>query len=114
MRVFQRIFVGCAIAVAAAAAQAEFWDGNKLYERLTSEVSFNQGAALGYVMGVADTTLGVLHCAPATATAGQLQDMVTQHLRVYPERRTRTADSLVIDTLKAAWPCANNRGGRTL
>lgn len=98
-----------------ATAHAEFWDGNRLYEKLNSSSYFEQGTAMGYIMGVSDVGLGVLHCAPATATAGQLQDMVTQYLRIYPERRTKTADSLVIDTLKAAWPCANrSNGGRSL
>lgn len=96
-------------------AQAEFWDGNRLYEKLNSTNYFDQGTAMGYIIGVSDTGMGVLHCAPATATAGQVQDMVAQYLRIYPERRTRTADSIVVDTLKAAWPCANrSNGGRQL
>ena len=112
----KRKVIAGVLAFAAVAAHAEFWDGNRLYERINSSSYFDQGTAMGYVMGVSDTTMGVLHCAPATATAGQLLDMVTLHLRLYPERRTKTADSIVIDTLKAAWPCANNRsnGGRTL
>lgn len=98
-------------ALAAGPVHAEFWDGNRLYERITSSSFFEQGTAMGYIMGVADTGAGVLHCAPPTATAGQLQDMVLLNLRTFPERRTRTADTIVVDVLKAAWPCNNrNRG----
>jgi hypothetical protein len=92
--------------VLCATAHAEFWDGNKIYERTNSSSAFDQGTALGYIMGVADTALGVVHCAPPTSTAGQMSDMVMQHLRIFPERRTKSGDTLVLDVLKAAWPCA--------
>ena len=95
-------------------AHAEFWDGNRLFEKLTSSSYYEQGLGMGYVMGVTDTTMDVLHCAPSNATAGQVQDMVVAHLRRFPERRTRTADAIIVEALKAAWPCANNRGGRQL
>jgi len=105
----------CAALVATTLAHAEFWDGNRLYERLTSSSYFEQGTAMGYIMGVSDTGAGILHCAPPTATAGQIQDMVAQHLRLFPERRTKTADTIVVDTLKAAWPCPKkDSNGRTL
>ena len=96
-------------------AHAEFWDGNRLLEKLTSSSYYEQGLGMGYIMGVADTTVNVLHCAPGNATAGQMQDMMLIALRSFPERRNKTADSLVIDTLKSAWPCApKNNGGRSL
>lgn len=98
------------LAALCATANAEFWDGNKLYERYNSSSAFEQGMTLGYIMGVADTALGVSHCAPPTSTAGQMSDMVMQYLRVYPERRTRTGDSIVLEVLRAAWPCAARSG----
>jgi hypothetical protein len=97
-----------------ATAHAEFWDGNKLLEKINSHLNYEQGMALGYIMGVADTGLGISHCTPANATAGQLHDMVLIHLRAFPERRTRTADSIVMETLKAAWPCQRSNGSRSL
>ena len=106
-----------ALAFVAGSAHAEFWDGNKLLEKLTSSSYYEQGLGMGYIMGVADTTVNVLHCAPPNSTAGQLQDMVLINLRSFPERRTKTADTIVLDTLKAAWPCApkpTTTPGRTL
>jgi hypothetical protein len=88
-----------------ATANAEFWDGNKLLERATGETWYEKGVAIGYIMGVTDTTLGISHCAPSNVTAGQVEAMVVQHLRLFPERRARTGDSLVIEVLKATWPC---------
>lgn len=102
------------LVVLCATAHAEFWDGNRLLEKYTASSYFEQGLAMGYIMGVADTTVGISHCAPPSSTAGQIQDMVILHLRTFPERRTRTADSLVIDTLKAAWPCPARNNGRTM
>lgn len=86
-------------------AQAEFWTGNDLMERLTSERSFHQGMALGYVMGVFDAGLQVTHCPPANVTAGQISDMVLKTLRDLPEHRAMTADVIVNATLGLAWPC---------
>jgi hypothetical protein len=107
--------LACLILVAlCATAHAEFWDGNKIYERYTSDTWYDKGTALGYIMGVADTTMGVSHCAPANVTAGQVEAMVMQHLRMYPERRHRTGDSIVIEVLKAAWPCAPKNNSRSL
>jgi len=104
------------LSLLAGSAHAEFWDGNRLHEKLSSSSYYEQGLAMGYIMGVSDMTLNILHCAPPTATAGQVQDMVAQHLRLYPERRTKTADTIVTDTLKAAWPCPKKESspGRTL
>lgn len=95
-------------------AHAEFMDGNRLLEKIVSSSYYEQGSGMGYIMGVADMGLGVIHCAPANATAGQMQDMVRQHLQFYPERRTRTADSIVNDILKTAWPCPARTPGRPL
>lgn len=112
----KKALIGTVAAAFSVGCAAEFWNGNRLHERLTSSSYFEQGTAMGYIMGVSDTGAGILHCAPPTATAGQIQDMVAQHLRLYPERRTRSADVIVIDTLKAAWPCPKkeSNGGRTL
>jgi len=96
-----------------ATAHAEFWDGNKLWERYNSNSAYEQGMTLGYIMGVADTALGITHCAPPTSTAGQMSDMVMQYLRVYPERRTRTGDSIVLEVLRNAWPCASRNSGNS-
>jgi hypothetical protein len=103
--------IACLTLVAlCATAHAEFWDGNKLLERATSEGWYDRGTAIGYVMGVTDTTYGVIHCAPSNLTAGQVEAMVLQHLRAYPARRTQSGDSIVMEVLKAAWPCPAKSG----
>jgi len=106
--------IACLILVAlCATAHAEFWDGNQIYERATSETWYDRGTAMGYIMGVTDTTLGISHCAPKNVTAGQVEAMVLQHLRLFPERRNRTGDSIVIEVLKNAWPCAPRNSGNS-
>ena len=46
----------------AGSAHAEFVDGNKLLSQIKDSGYFSQGHALGYIAGVADTGLGVIHC----------------------------------------------------
>lgn len=93
-------------------AHAEFWDGNKLLERLNSSSTFNQATALGYIMGVSDTMQGANHCPPENVTAGQMQDMVTNYLNNVPAQRHKTADTIVLQVLRGAFPCTNSRSGR--
>lgn len=85
-------------------AHAEFWDGNKLHQRLNGSAT-EQWVALGYVTGVADALLGVTHCAPEGVTAGQVRDMVRNYLENTPAVRHFSADTLVSRVLKTTWPC---------
>jgi len=87
-------------------AYAEFMDGNRLYERMTSGKNTDYAMTLGYIIGVADTMQEVAHCAPSNATAGQLVDMVKLYLEQQPSVRNKTADVIVIHVLKTTWPCA--------
>jgi hypothetical protein len=102
------------LALAAGSAHAEFWDGNRLLEKLNSNNYFDQGTALGYIMGVADTGLGVVHCTPPNATAGQLEAMVRNYLTNVPAERHRSADNIVSRILKVTWPCPDRPSGRAL
>lgn len=95
-------------------AQAEFWDGNMLLERLTSTSVYERGTAMGYVMGVHDTMQGVNHCPSSNVQAGQVREMVLNYLTNVPARRHETGDVLVLHVLKTAFPCSNSRGGRNL
>lgn len=97
----------------AGAAHAEFWDGNKLLSRIESSNFYEQGLAMGYVIGIADMGYGVIHCAPSNVTAGQLNDMVKNYLNNVPAQRHRSGDVIVNHVLKSTWPCAD-RPGRTL
>lgn len=93
-------------------AMAEFKTGNQLLDNLNSTSVVENMVALGYIMGVADTTRGSLHCGPAEATAGQMQDMVKKHLQGTPELRHYTADVIVTYVLKKAWPCKSSNPGK--
>lgn len=100
-------------ALLAGAAHAEFWDGNVLHQRLNSSGSVERSIGLGYVMGVFDAMHGVMHCAPANVTAGQINDMVKNFLDNTPAVRHFSADSLVVRVLRTSWPCAErNNSGR--
>lgn len=100
------------ILLAAFAARAEFWDGNQLLDRLASTSNHQRMLALGYIMGVSDTMQGANHCPPENVTAGQLQDMVTNYLNNVPAQRHKTADTIVLQVLRGAFPCTNSRSGR--
>jgi len=95
----------------AGSAHAEFMDGNKLLSNMKDSSYFNQGHAMGYVVGIADMGLGVIHCAPSNMTAGQLNDMIKNYLENTPADRHLTGDTIVNKVLKAMWPCAK-RGNR--
>ena len=86
-------------------AQAEFYTGNDLLQRLDSESHGEKMLALGYVIGVFDVGSAVLHCPPAGVTAGQVRDMAASYLRGFPAKRNKTAESLINEVLAAAWPC---------
>ena len=94
------------LALASGLAHAEFKDGNKLLSEMTGSHS-NQMSALGYVMGVADALMNITFCAPPTITAGQIHDMTKQYLELYPASRHHSADRIINQVLKTAWPCAN-------
>ena len=105
-----------AIALAAGAAHAEFWDGNRLLQHMNG-VPGEQMMALGYVMGAADAVRGVHFCPPSGAiTAGQVNDVVKQQLDRNPALRHLTADTLVAASLGSVWPCkregSGGQGGR--
>lgn len=90
----------------AGTAHAEFKDGNKLLANMQDSSSYSQGIALGYVIGVADVGMGVIHCGPSNLTAGQLHDMIKNYLENTPADRHYSADSIINRVLKTMWPCA--------
>ena len=86
-------------------AHAEFRDGNKLLADLQGDI-YDRMYAMGYIVGVADTGRAIVHCMPANATAGQINDMVKNYLENTPSERHQTGDMIVSRVLKAVWPCA--------
>jgi hypothetical protein len=94
-----------ALALICGNAQAEFYTGNDLLQRIDSESHGEKMLALGYVIGVFDVGQSVLHCSPSNVTAGQVRDMTASYLRNFPAKRNKTAESLINEVLTAAWPC---------
>ena len=60
----------------------------------------------GFVAGVADAALdGNTYCSPGDATLGQFNDVALAYLRAHPETLPQTASTIVLEALKAAYPC---------
>ena len=87
-------------------AHAEFNDGNQLLSKLKDSSYFNHGYGMGYIAGIADMGVGVVHCAPPNVTAGQLNDMVRNYLDNTPADRHLSGDTIVNKVLKTVWPCS--------
>lgn len=67
----------------------------------------------GYVVGVIDgENLSrrdghrTIYCAPKSADAANLKDVVVKYLRAHPEDHTATAASVVAVALSEVWPCS--------
>ena len=101
-----RALLALAIATCSLVTHAEFYTGNDLLSRMTSDEAPQRAAAIGYIMGVTDAGMGVTHCTPADVTAGQIRDMMRNYLTNTPAERHLTADTLINRVLKATWPCA--------
>lgn len=103
-----------ALLMVPAMARAEFWNGNDLYSKLSSNETLERVQALGYVMGVYDAQVHIAFC-PVTEqgiNAGQVRDIVFQYLNVYPSQRHRQGYALIAEAFKAVWPCQNRNPGR--
>ena len=98
------------LALFCTSAHAEFWTGNKLYERLSSSDQTTRISAMSYVLGVHDATERVTHCSPDTVTAGQINDLVLNFLILSPDLRHAPANSIVSGVLKATFPCKGRNG----
>lgn len=96
------------IALASTSAQADFFNGNKLWEKLNGD-NIERSVALGYIMGVHDVHERLTHCSPSTVNAGQVKDVVYAGMSRMPEFRHLAAESIITEILKATWPCPANR-----
>lgn len=85
-------------------AHAEFYDGNRLLQRMNGD-TLDQMAALGYVAGVWDAFSGVTICAPPNVTLNQVRDMTKALLVANPEHRHQAADRFVIAAGTTVFPC---------
>ena len=100
------------IALIPCIAQAEFFNGNDILNRINSSDHMAQMQALGYIQGVSDVYVYVTFCPAAGVTAGQLQDIVKAYLQHNPATRHKTAESLINLALKQVWPCQPRNNGK--
>lgn len=103
----------CALCATSITAHAEFWDGNKLYERMNGIPSESLSAG-SYVAGVADALVNVVWCPPPSVTLGQVKDMAKMALEQAPEKRHLSADLFVSMPLAKAWPCKAKQTGNRI
>ena len=85
-------------------AQAQFKTGNQLYDQMQGN-QMEQMNAIGYVQGVSDALQGAMACIPSAVTAGQVYDMTRLYVQNNPTDRNLSADFLIMQVLRAAWPC---------
>jgi hypothetical protein len=95
-------------------AMAEFYSGNILLSKMQSTSSVDRGVAIGYIVGVYDTTKNLAFCPPENVTVGQIHDMVKQALEQIPSIRNNTGDILVQGVLGAEWPCNHGKKGKAI
>lgn len=91
-------------------AIAGFTDGNELYQWLLEDENpngsmFKAGLFKGYVGGVVDLGNGVLFCTTTGVTRGQFTAVAAKYLRNNPEKWNKSADSIVVEAMKEAFPC---------
>jgi hypothetical protein len=66
---------------------------------------FLGGHYTGYVDGITAVTAGLMWCNPGNVTPGQIFKIVSKYLNNNPENLHFSADSLVVQALKEAFPC---------
>ena len=93
----------------AGSAQAQFKTGNQLYDQMQGN-QMEQMNAIGYVQGVSDALQGAMACIPSAVTAGQVYDMTRLYVQNNPADRNLSADFLIMQVLRAAWPCKKGSG----
>lgn len=106
----KRVLIAFIITVNANSVFAGFTNGNELYQWLQESEnpngsSFKSGLYSGYVGGVVDTGDGILFCTTSGVTRGQNSAVVAKYLKNNPEKWSQSADTLVIDAMKQAFPC---------
>jgi Ssp1 endopeptidase immunity protein Rap1a len=110
----------CVLVALGLVGTAEAGDGNKLLEICNyPEGSLPRANCLGYVVGVAETVIGLdsvgalkmdgSPCVPDGATPDQLADVVVEYLTENPKNRNGLAAGLVGLALLNAWPPCNKR-----
>lgn len=93
-------------------ARAEFLDGARLLQLLTQQRGpLDRATGVGYVMGVADSIMGVESCPPPDLKAGQIADVVAAFIQSRPDLQHVSADGFVSNLLRRVYPCIGGEKG---
>jgi hypothetical protein len=106
----KQILLAMALSLTTNVATAGFTDGNELYQWMLEDEnpngsSFKSGLFKGYVNGVVDLGDNILFCTTTGVTRGQFTAVVAKYLKNNPEKWNTSADSIVVEALKEAFPC---------
>ncbi len=106
------VVVGTVLTTLPFCADAGFYSGNDLKEKLevnsTATGGYAGGVGLGYVIGVLDVYDGFGTC-PDKVQAGQVAQVVLKYLRENPEKLHLSADTLTLAAIGKAWPCPERK-----
>ena len=96
---------------------ATYWTGEDLWQACGgSDIGEPPPACRAYVLGVSDghnssyarKGLPTLYCVRVSSMADDLTHATRAYLKAHPERRTRSAASLVFQSLALTYPCARD------
>lgn len=113
MRAFWCALVLATTVSSAAVAQKDEASGNhwnqfctseQMWQRLTC-VGFINGVLDGYFLAQSEAGSAKPYCIPREATKEQMVNIVSRHLRHYPERTHLPFALLTVQALRAAFPC---------
>jgi hypothetical protein len=101
-------------------SNAQFFDGQKLYDGLIAYSRAERKAgdiedvvkasfANGYIMGVADATSTTQWCPPAGVNPSQLAAVVNKYLTDHPEAWKQSGDDIVRKAIRLAFPAPCRR-----
>ncbi len=88
-------------------ANAEFFSGHDLLTRLRGNDLNRQILAQGYILGVHDAQRSITHCSPANLSGERLVVMARVHLESQIDLHNSTADVILGQMMRDAWPCRN-------
>jgi hypothetical protein len=95
------------------AAEAYFFDGNKLSDwckswrsSATGYLNVKSAQCGAYITGVLDTLHDRTFCLPQQVAAAHAIDVVIRYLQDHPEKYHLPASGLVVDALTEKFPCS--------
>ena len=91
-------------------ATAGFTDGNEPYQLPLEDENQNDSRLAvslfkGYVAEVVDLMNGLLFCATPGVTRGKFIAAAAKHIKSNPEKWNKSAESIVAEAMKEAFPC---------